>query len=158
LDTRKDGKWEIHYFLRKVQKIRTTLYEKAKSAPNFRFYSLYDKICDKETLECAYLKAMLNKGDPGVDGQTFDAIEVGDKEIWLGELARELSGDDLCPWSRQEDLHKETETGRRRPLGIPNIRDRVAQMAEVKALESIFEADLPDERYAYRNGKNAWRL
>jgi group II intron reverse transcriptase/maturase len=45
--------------------------------------------------------------------------------------------------------------GNRRPLGIPAVRDRVAQMAAVLVLEPIFEADLQPEQYAYRPGRSA---
>lgn len=43
--------------------------------------------------------------------------------------------------------------GKTRPLGIPTIRERVAQMAAVIVLEPIFEADFPDEQYGYRPGR-----
>jgi retron-type reverse transcriptase len=45
--------------------------------------------------------------------------------------------------------------GKKRPLGIPNIRDRVALTEAAIAFEGVFEPDLPDERAAYRNGKKA---
>ncbi|EQD56557.1 reverse transcriptase/maturase family protein, partial [mine drainage metagenome] len=43
--------------------------------------------------------------------------------------------------------------GKQRPLGIPTIRDRVAQMSAVLVLAPIFEADLPPEQYAYRENR-----
>jgi retron-type reverse transcriptase len=42
-----------------------------------------------------------------------------------------------------------------RPLGIPRIKDRVAQMATVLVLEPIFEADLEPEHYGYRPDRSA---
>jgi hypothetical protein len=45
--------------------------------------------------------------------------------------------------------------GKQRPLGVPAIRDRAAEMAAVLVLEAIFEADLPPEQYAYRRDRSA---
>src|SRR5207248_7606963 len=45
--------------------------------------------------------------------------------------------------------------GKQRPLGVPAIRDRAAEMAAVLLLEPIFEADLQPEQYAYRKDRSA---
>ena len=45
--------------------------------------------------------------------------------------------------------------GKLRPLGIPNLRDRVVQAAVVLVLEPIIEADLPDTAYGFRPGRSA---
>jgi hypothetical protein len=41
-------------------------------------------------------------------------------------------------------------SAKKRPLGVPCIKDRVVQMAAVLILEPIFEADLPEEQFGYR--------
>ena len=69
----------------KVQKLQTTLHAKAKGAPCYRFYRLYDKVYRRDILEFAYLRCRSNDGAPGVDGQTFEVfsgeVEVGDGEL-----------------------------------------------------------------------------
>ena len=45
--------------------------------------------------------------------------------------------------------------GKFRPLGIPCLRDRVAQTSAMLVLVPIFEADLQPEQYAYRTGRSA---
>ena len=73
-----------------VQKLRVALHEKAKSAPNFRFYSLYDKVYRRDVLEAAWAQCRANGGAPGVDGQSFEDIEKYGLEPWLDELTEEL--------------------------------------------------------------------
>jgi hypothetical protein len=72
------------------QKLRATLHDKAKSACNFRFYSLYDKVYRRDVLEAAWTQCRANGGAPGVDGQTFGDIEKHGVECWLDELTEEL--------------------------------------------------------------------
>jgi RNA-directed DNA polymerase len=138
-----------------VEKLQEALRAKAKSAPTYRFYALYDKVYRRDVLAEAYARVRANRGKPGVDGQTFEDIE---KDFglpgWLAELSEDLRKKTYQPkpvrrvWIPKPD-------GKKRPLGIPTIRDRVVQMAAVLVLEPIFETDLEPEQYAYRPGKSA---
>ena len=74
---------------------------------------------------------------------------------WLGELARELKEGDYAPRAVRQVLIPKKQPGKFRPLGIPCIRDRVAQTSALLVLEPIFEADLQPEQHAYRPGRSA---
>jgi group II intron reverse transcriptase/maturase len=138
----------------KVQKLQAALHAKAKGSPNYRFYALYDKVYRKDILEHAHARCRANGGGAGVDGMTFADIEAQGVERWLGELAEELRNKTYRPDAvRRVWIPK--ANGKQRPLGIPTIRDRVVQMAAVIVLEPIFEADFPEEQYAYRAERSA---
>lgn len=138
----------------KLEELRGKLYAKAKTEPAFRFYALYDKIIRWDTLVEALKKSKAKKGASGVDGQTFEQIEEYGEERWLKELQRELQGKTYRPQAVRRVLIPKPGGGER-PLGIPTIRDRVAQTAAKLILEPIFEADLCDEAYGYRPGRSA---
>ena len=132
--------------LPKVQKLQDTLHAKAKGSPEFRFYSLYDKIYRDDVLWVAFRRCLLNQGAAGVDGQTFDDIEACGVKKWLGELTKELREKTYSPKPVRR-VYIPKPDGKQRPLGIPTIRDRVVQMATVLVLEPIFEADLEPEQH-----------
>jgi len=137
-----------------VQKLQTALHDKAEGSPKFRFYALYDKVYRADVLEFAYECCKANGGAAGVDGQRFEDIEEYGRKRWLGELTQELRSRTYRPqpvrrvWIPKPD-------GKQRPLGVPAIKDRVAQMAVVLVLGPIFEADLQPEQYAYRPDRSA---
>jgi RNA-directed DNA polymerase len=144
------GRWP------KVEELREKLNGKAKAEKTYRFYLLYDKVYRKDFLEAAYAKCRSNDGAPGVDGQTFEDIEAYGAEKYLGELARELKDERYRPGPvRRVMIEKANQPGKFRPLGIPNIRDRIVQQAVVLLLSPIFEADFPEEMYGYREGRSA---
>src|SRR5215467_7506547 len=137
-----------------VEKLQATLHTKAKEAPAYRFYALYDKVYRPDVLFYAYERCRKNGGAAGVDGQTFEDIEAYGPVAWREELAQELKGKTYRPQAVQRVWIPKAD-GKLRPLGIPTIRDRVVQMAAVLVLEPIFEADLQPEQYAYRAGRGA---
>jgi RNA-directed DNA polymerase len=138
----------------KLQKLQAALHAKAKASPDQRFHALYDKVFRKDVLEHAYACCRANGGVEGVDGQKFEDVETYGLSRWLGELAEELRVRTYRPspvrrvWIPKPD-------GKERPLGIPTIKDRVAQAAAMLVLQPIFEADLQPEQYAYRARRSA---
>jgi len=137
-----------------VQKLQAALHAKAKDAPSFRFYALYDKLHRADVLIHAYERCRANGGAEGVDGQRFADIETYGKERWLGELAQVLREKKYQAQAIRR-VYLPKPNGKLRPLGIPTIRDRVVQTAAGLVLEPIFEADLQPEQHAYRADRDA---
>jgi RNA-directed DNA polymerase len=137
-----------------VQKLQTALHAKAKETSGYRFYALYDKVYREDVLAFAYQCCRANGGAAGADGQTFEDIEAYGVKRWLDELAQELKSRTYRPLPVRR-VYIPKPDGKRRPLGIPAIRDRVAETAAVLVLEPIFEADLQLEQYAYRRDRSA---
>ena len=139
----------------KVRKLQTVLHAKAKEEPDRRFHWLIDKVWREDFLAEAWRRARRNGGSAGVDGETFADIESYGVGRWLGELARDLKDGTYAPKPVRQVLIPKKQPGKFRPLGIPCVRDRVAQTSALLVLEPIFEADLQPEQYAYRPGRSA---
>jgi len=108
-----------------------------------------------ETLQEAYQIAKSNKGAPGIDGITFDAIEESGVESFLKQIQDELVHNTYRPMPvRKKEIPKDGGT-KVRVLSIPAIRDRVVQGPLKHILEPIFEADFQSGSYGYRPKRSA---
>ena len=137
-----------------LQELRKRIYTKAKADKAWRFWGLYVHVCREETLREAYRLVRANRGAPGIDGATFEAIEAEGADAFLQQIRGELISGTYRPVrNRQKAIPK--GDGRYRILGIPTIRDRVVQGALKLVLEPIFEADFQEGSYGYRPRRTA---
>lgn len=138
----------------KLRDWRAKLSAKAKQEKRFRFYSLYGLVSHPETLRAAWAQVRANGGAPGVDGVSIEQIEKEGEEAFLEELRGELEEKRYRAGAVRR-VHIPKANGKLRPLGIPNLRDRVVQTAVVLILEPIFESDFLDCSHGFRPGKSA---
>jgi RNA-directed DNA polymerase len=132
-----------------IRRLQRKLYLKAKAEPAFRFYVLYDKVWREDILAHAWALAKANGGAAGVDGVTFAEIEAAGVQQWLTGLREELCSRTYRPQPVRRVMIPKPGGGER-PLGIPTIRDRVAQTAVKLVVEPIFEVDFDESAYGYR--------
>lgn len=138
-----------------IRTLQRKLYRKAKQEPAFRFHALYDKVYRADILSHAYALVRAKKGNAGIDGVTFEAIEEQEGvTAFIAELEEALRNKTYKPDPVKRVMIPKSD-GSQRPLGIPTIRDRVAQMAAKLVIEPIFEADFCETSYGFRPKKSA---
>jgi len=138
----------------KVRHLQRRLYVAAKRSPERRFHALYDRILRPDVLEEAWRRVRANRGAAGVDRETLADVEAYGTEHMLQDLSDALQAGRYHPSPvRRRGIPK--PDGGVRPLGIPTVRDRVAQQAAKLVLEPIFEADFLPASYGYRPKRSA---
>lgn len=118
-----------------------------------KWFSLVDKVYRENTLWKAWCKVRSNKGAAGVDKITIERFEE-QQDKYLAELEQELKDSTYKPQAVRR-VYIPKDKGKLRPLGIPTIKDRIAQQAVKMAIEPIFEKEFLNSSYGFRPNKGA---
>ena len=149
-----DAEVRLRPNLGKVRELQRRLWAAAKQSSGRRFHALYDRIYRDDVLVEAWERVKANRGAAGVDRVTLAVVEDYGVDRMLRELRDDLRVGRYRPApARRVDIPK--PDGGRRPLGIPTVRDRVAQAAAKLVLEPIFEADFSSVSYGFRPKRSA---
>jgi RNA-directed DNA polymerase len=116
-----------------------------------KWFGLIDKVYAPKTLELAWQKVRINRGAAGVDGQSLKAFEAHAAK-YLEELGREIR-QNLYRTQPVKRVEIPKSDGKTRPLGIPTVKDRIAQAAVKMVIEPIFEHQFLDMSYGFRPGR-----
>jgi len=138
----------------KVRQLQRQLWAAAKRTPDRRFHALYNHIWRSDVLQEAWRRVRRNRGAAGVDRQSLHDVEQYGVERFLEELGAKLQAGKYRPQVVRRRYIPKAD-GRKRPLGIPTVRDRVVQMAAKLMLEPIFEADFLPNSYGFRPKRSA---
>jgi len=139
----------------KVRQLQRRLWSAAKRHPGRRFHALYDRIHRSDVLWEAWIRVKRNRGTAGVDACTLADIEQYGVERFVKELGEVLHAGGYRPAAVLRRYIPKADGGKQRPLGIPTVRDRVAQMAAKLVLEPIFEAHFCASSYGFRPKRSA---
>jgi RNA-directed DNA polymerase len=128
-----------------TERMLTTLVTGIKGG---RWHSLSDKVCREDLLQRSFARVKRNDGASGVDQVTINRFE---KNLGhhLATLQKELSKGSYRPLAARR-IQIPKGKGKTRSLGIPTVRDRVAQNALKAVVEPIFERDFSENSHGFR--------
>lgn len=138
----------------RVLTLQEKLYQKAKQEREYKFYVLYDKMFIPYMLREAWQQVKSNGGSPGVDKVSIADVGQYGVTAYLSELGEELRKQIYQPQAVKRVM-VDKEDGGQRPLGIPTVKDRIAQTVCKMILEPIFEADFEEGSYGFRPERSA---
>lgn len=126
----------------------------ARRHSNLKWYNLYGRLLSYRRLYEAWLKVKANRGLGGVDGVSLLAFE---RE--LEENIQELLGDLKAKTYKPLPVLRRyipKRNGKKRPLGLPSIRDKIVQQAVVDILQPLYETEFHPASVGFRPGKGAF--
>ncbi len=138
----------------RVRVLQRKLYRAAKAQPGRTFGVLHDKVFSRDVLWEAWERVRRNRGAAGIDGETIAAIEARGVEALLDELREELCNQSYRPEPVRRVFIPKAD-GKQRPLGIPRVKDRVAQAAVKIVIEPLFEASFRPGSFGFRPKRGA---
>lgn len=118
-----------------------------------RWHSLYDKVISSSNLLDAYQKVRRNKGAGGIDGVTLEQFEERVDEYL--DFAQEKLQQKRYRARPVRRVYIPKPNGKKRPLGIPVILDRIVQQALLNWLGPIYEATFSEVSFGFRPGRSA---
>lgn len=119
-----------------------------------KWYSLIDKVSSLPNLKSAFAQVKRNDGSAGADRVTIRMFEAHLEENLL-RLSESLRAASYRPQPVRRVWIAKPGSKEKRPLGIPTVRDRVAQAAVRNVLEPIFERDFAAQSYGFRPRRGA---
>jgi RNA-directed DNA polymerase len=133
-----------------TNRMLTTLEQGVKGGKWFR---LIDKVYSESCLYVSARQVLANQGAAGVDRISVE--DFGSRLLpEIGKLSESLQDGSYCPQAIRRVNIPKPGSHETRPLGIPTVRDRVAQAALVKVIEPIFERDFAVQSYGFRPGRS----
>ena len=115
---------------------------------------LMEAVCERENLKQALKRVKANKGAPGVDGMTVQALPAYLREHWPSIRASLLEGTFQPQPVRRVEIPKPDRGGVRK-LGIPSALDRLVQQAVLQVLQKQWDPTFSDSSYGFRPGRSA---
>jgi RNA-directed DNA polymerase len=113
-----------------------------------------EEVCERENLKQALKRVKANKGAPGVDGMTVQALPAYLREHWPTIRASLLEGTYQPQPVRRVEIPK-PDGGGVRKLGIPSALDRLVQQAVLQVLQRQWDPTFSDSSYGFRPGRSA---
>ena len=114
---------------------------------------LMEEVCERENCLQAYKRVKSNKGSPGIDGMTVDALTVYLKEHWPAIREQLLTGTYKPQPVKRVEIPK--PDGGVRQLGIPTVLDRMVQQAVMQVLQDRWDAEFSEHSHGFRPGRSA---
>jgi len=139
-----------------VDEMQKKLSQKAGKEPEHQFEDLYSLLCNDVWLRVAHHKVNTNRGreTAGIDWQSMSHFN-GDLDGNLERLRVMLKAKTFEPIPVRR-VYIPKSHGKKRPLGIPGIRDRIVQEALRMILEPIWEADFSTHSYGFRPNRSTY--